>query len=150
MSIQHRVSSWVLRCTGLILAVVGLVPTETSARAVFLAPPPAIQVPNLVGYWCVDGLVPDSTTVARDSSGNNNHGTYTSGATTIAAAPTIPTGNTRSFALTQASRQYIAVPDSPSLSITGSLTVAAWIRPTIDSTLQQGIVEKWDDPGVTG
>jgi hypothetical protein len=30
------------------------------------------------------------------------------------------------------------------------MTVAAWIRPTIDSTLQQGIVEKWDDPGATG
>lgn len=149
MSIQNRVPSWLIRGVGLIVAMVGLVPAETSARAVFQAAPPAIQIPNLVGYWCVDGLVPDTATVARDSSGNANHGTYTSGATSISAAPPIPAGNTKSFALTQASRQYIAVPDSPSLSITGAMTVAAWIRPTIDSTLQQGIVEKWDEPGAT-
>jgi hypothetical protein len=67
----------------------------------------------------------------------------------MASAPTVPAGNLKSFAFTQANRQYISVPDSPSLSITGSMTVAAWVKAT-DTTLQQGIVEKWDEPSVTG
>lgn len=152
MSIQSIVASWLIRVAGvagLAIAVAGLRPAETSARVFLQAAPPVIQVPNLVGYWCVDGPVPDSGTTARDSSGNGNDGTYTSGATTMAAAPTVPPGNTMSVALAQASRQYISVPDSPSLSITGSLTVAAWIRPTLNSTFQQGIVEKWDEPSAS-
>jgi len=146
---SQRILSWVIRSAGLLAALLVFLPAESSAR-VFFQSAPIIPVPNLVGYWCVDGPVPDTSTQAKDSSGNGNHGTYTSGATTMAAAPAVPAGNLRSFALTQASRQYISVPDSPSLSITGSMTVAAWIRPTIDSTLQEGIVEKWDEPGATG
>jgi len=150
MSARNRIASWIVRGIGMVIAVLGFVPAESSARTFFQASPPLIQVPNLVGYWCMDGPVPDTTTIARDSSGNDNHGTYTSGATIMSAAPPVPAGNLKSFALTQASAQYISVPDSPSLSITGSLTVAAWIRPTINSSLQEGIIEKWDEPGVTG
>ncbi|MBV8882044.1 MAG: LamG domain-containing protein, partial [Planctomycetaceae bacterium] len=150
MILRQRAASWALRVLGLLVAVAGLRPAESSARALFQAPPLLVHVPNLAGYWCVDGPLPDTATGAKDSSGNGNHGTYTGGATTMASAPTVPASNTKSFALTQSGRQYLSIPDSPSLSITGSMTVAAWIRPTLDSTLQEGIVEKWDEPGVTG
>ena len=145
MSAQNRGISWIIRGIGLLSGVLVFLPSDTSAWSPLQAAPLFIQVPNLVGYWCVDGLVPDSTTIARDSSGTGNPGTYNGGATAMAAAPAVPPGNLRSFSFNQASRQYISVPSSPSLNLTGSLTVAAWIRPTLDSTLQQGIVEKWDD-----
>lgn len=148
MSNRKNIATWGFRLAGLLIAVVALKPSDTSARVFFQAAP-IIPVPGLVGYWCVDGPVPDTTTIAKDSSGAGNHGTYTSGATTMASAPPVPAGNTKSFALTQASRQYISVPDSPSLSITGSMTIAAWVKST-DTTLQQGIVEKWDEPNATG
>lgn len=144
-----RVLSWLLRGVGISLALLWFVPRESPARVAFQAAP-VIPVPNLVGYWCVDGPIADAGTAAKDNSGNTaNNGTYTSGLTTMAAAPTVPNGNLRSYSLTQASRQYISVPDSASLSITGSLTIAAWVKAS-DTTLQQGIVEKWDEPGTTG
>jgi hypothetical protein len=148
MSIRIRVLSWLLRGVGIALALLWFVPRESVARVAFQAAP-AIPVPNLVGYWCVDGPTADAGTAAKDNSGNGNNGTYTSGLTTMATAPSVPAGNLRSYALTQASRQYISVPDSASLSITGSLTIAAWVKSS-DTPLQQGIVEKWDDPNVTG
>jgi hypothetical protein len=148
MNISQRILSWAIRSAGLLAAVLVFLPAESSAR-VFFQSAPVIPVPNLVGYWCVDGPVPDTSTIAKDSSGSGNHGTYVSGATAMATAPTVPAGNLKSFSFNQASRQYISVPDSPSLSITGSMTVAAWVKAS-DTTLQQGIVEKWDEPSVTG
>jgi hypothetical protein len=148
MSIRNRVLSWLLRGAGIGLALLWFVPRESVARVAFQSAP-LIPVPNLVGYWCVDGAIPDAGTSAKDNSGNNNNGTYISGLTTMASAPAVPSGNLRSYALTQASRQYISVPDSASLSITGSMTIAAWVK-AADTTLQQGIVEKWDEPNATG
>jgi hypothetical protein len=144
MLFHDRAASRGIRAAGLLVAALGLVPASSSARAAFQSVP-AIQVPNLVGYWCVDGLVPDTATTAQDSSGNGNAGTYTAGATTMAAAPPVPGGNLKSFLFNQAGGQYISVPDSPSLSLTGAFTLAAWIRPTIDSSVQEGIIEKYDD-----
>jgi hypothetical protein len=141
---KQRVFSGVIRGAGILFAVLGLIPAETSARAPLQAAP-FIHVPNLVGYWCVDGLIADSGGNAQDNSGNNNLGTYMAGAIAAPAAPSVPTGNTQSYQFDQASKQYISVGDSPSLSITGSLTIAAWIRRTIDSSVQEGIVEKYDD-----
>jgi len=148
MSIRVRVVSWLPRGVGIALALLCFVPRDGAARVAFQSAP-VVPVPNLVGYWCVDGAIPDSGTSAKDNSGNGNNGTYVSGLTTMATAPTVPSGNLRSYALTQASRQYISVPDSASLSITGSMTVAAWVKST-DTTLQQGIIEKWDEPNATG
>src|SRR5689334_14233737 len=145
MQVQpQRLSSRVIRGAGVLIAVLGLIPAETSARPPLQAAP-FIHVPNLVGYWCVDGLMPDSGGNAQDNSGSGNLGTYVAGAIAAPTAPSVPTGNTQSYQFDQISRQYISVPDSPSLSITGSLTIAAWIRRTIDSTVQEGIVEKYDD-----
>ena len=145
MSVQNRVASWGIRGIGLLVGVLVILPSDSSARAALQGAPLAIQVPNLVGYWCVDGLVADTPTIARDSSGNLHQGTYVGGAAAMSAAPAVPSGNLKSFSFVQSGRQYITVPSTPALSLTGSLTVAAWIRPTLDSTLQQGIVEKWDD-----
>lgn len=144
MNVQKRVPSFLLRAVGVALALVWFVPRDSAARVAFQASP-AIPVPNLVGYWAVDGPVPDTGTTAVDNSGaTSNNGTYV-GATSVAAAPPVPSGNLRSFNFSQASRQYISVPDSPSLSLTGSFTLAAWIRPTLNSSVQEGIIEKYDD-----
>jgi YVTN family beta-propeller protein len=44
---------------------------------------------------------------------------------------------------------YIDVPDSPSLSITGPLTLTAWINVNAND-FQQAIIEKYDVPGLRG
>src|SRR5438477_7919192 len=113
MSIQNRVASWGIRGIGLLVVVFfALLPSDSSARAALQSPPLAIQVPNLVGYWCVDGLVADTTTIARDSSGNLHQGTYVAGAAAMSAAPPVPAGNLKSFSFVQSGRQYITVPSA--------------------------------------
>jgi len=144
MTVDKSVLSLSLRAVGIVLALLWVVPRDGAARVVFQSAP-LIPVPNLVGYWCADGATADTATTAMDNSGNGNNGTYSGGITTVAAAPAVPTGNLRSYALTQASSQYLRVPDSPSLSLTGSFTLAAWIRPTLNSSVQEGIIEKYDD-----
>jgi hypothetical protein len=149
MADPKRFLSWSVRAAGILIAVLGLRPAESSARVVF-QPAPVIQVPNLMGYWCVDGTVPDSGGTAYDSSGNGNDGAYMAGATIMAAAPPVPAGNTKSFSFTQASHQYISIPDSPSVSVTGAFTLSAWIFPSATSTVQQGILEKYDGSTLNG
>lgn len=105
-----------------------------------------------MGYWRLDE--PATATQAADSSGYNNHGTY-SGPVRSTELP--PMTN---FSCNSASREFVrtendrvTVPDSSTLSITGSLTAAAWIRPvTLPSgapTSQWGIIEKWEWNGST-
>jgi hypothetical protein len=45
--------------------------------------------------------------------------------------------------------QYVDVPDSPNLSITGPMTIDAWIN-TNDNTSEHAIVEKYDGGGSNG
>src|SRR5262249_50530997 len=107
------------------------------------------KVPNLVGYWPMDSA---SGGTVRDMSGTSpaNDGTLM-GAAAIDSAnkAAVPAGNPASVA-TSASNDIGSVPDSPSLSVTGSITVAAWIRPTVAPVVppatgsQHGIMEKWD------
>lgn len=123
-------------------------------------PPPfpvlfqAAPVPNLAGYWKLDET---SGTAAADSSGNGNNGTHTNGPTISSTLPTMA-----NYACNQRSLDFayavggpyknVAVPDSASLSITGSVTVAAWIRTNgagldgMGNPNQQGIIEKFDGP----
>jgi YVTN family beta-propeller protein len=54
----------------------------------------------------------------------------------------------QAFSLDGASR-YVAVPDSPSLSMTGPFTLSAWIKLNTNS-VQQAIIEKYDVPGKNG
>lgn len=140
-----KAASLLLRAAALCLALAAVTSRDSSAKAVLFQAAPIVPVPNMVAYWAVDG---DTGGMASDLSGNNNNGTYSGGITTSTTVPngttTIPAGNTTSFNLVQASNQYINVPDSASLSVTGSFTLAAWVRTTLDSTLQQGIIEKYD------
>lgn len=104
-------------------------------------------IPELVGYWRLDEAA--SATQALDSSGYNNHGTYSGPALSTQLPPMSNfscNAASRTFVRTESDRVF--VPDSASLSVTGSLTVAAWIRPeTLPSgapTSQWGIIEKWE------
>lgn len=113
---------------------------------------PAVQngplIPELVGYWRLDE--PASATQAQDSSGYNNHGTYAGPAPSAQLPPMANfgcNGASREFLQGSGQNDGVNVPDSSSLSLTGSLTLAAWIRPTLDSSTQQGILEKWEWTG---
>jgi hypothetical protein len=96
---------------------------------------------DLVGHWELDET---TGTVAADSSGNGNNGTLMNGPTPSTDIPAAISGfSDRSLSFTAAADTSVTVPDSPSLGITGSITLSAWIKPTVDATIQQGIVEKW-------
>ena len=145
---QSKAISAFIRVVAVAMALTGLVTKESSARpAAPFQSALIIPVPNLMGYWSFDSA---TGTTVTDLSGNNNPGTLTGGATIDAVnrAP-IPTGNAGSLGLS-GTGQLLSVGDSSSLSITGALTVAAWIRPTAaPGGTQHGIIEKWDDPNVS-
>ncbi len=89
---------------------------------------------GLVGYWKLD----ESSGNASDSSGNTT---------------TLTNVNTTSFVggkfgngadLESTSSQYFYASDNPTLSITGSLTLSAWIRPESVGAGLYNIIAKWD------
>jgi len=149
MSIRRSLS-WSFRILASFLILVGVPGPDTSAKVLFQSPSTMVIVPNLMAYWKVDG---DTGGVATDSSGNANNGAYmgnNGGATISTTVPPVPSPNTSSFQFVQADKQFIDVPDSPTLSVTGALTLAAWVRRTLDNTaVQKGIIEKFDS-GPTG
>jgi len=145
--VTSKTASLLARILACSLALVALVGRDSSAKAPMMQAAPAIPVPNLVGYWAVDG---DTGGVATDSSGNANDGTYAPGsnpATTSASVPPVPTGNTTSFNFVGANNQFINVPNAPELAIAGSITISAWVRPVAETGNQMGIVEKWNTGG---
>ncbi len=89
---------------------------------------------GLVSYWPADDHI-------NDVVGPNN-GTFQNGA---AYAPGIIG---RAFSLNGVS-QYIVAADSPSLSLTGSFTLEAWIK-IASNNRQQAIIEKYDVPALNG
>jgi len=92
------------------------------------------QTPGLVSHWPGEGN-------ANDVVGGNN-GALQGGA---AFAPGV-VGQAFNF---DGVNRYIEVPDSPSLSVTGPLTLEAWIN-TNTIGFQQAIIEKYDVPGHNG
>ena len=92
------------------------------------------QLSGLVSYWNADNH-------ALDVKGSND-GTPRGG-TTFASGFL-----NQAFSLDGVSR-YVEVPDSPSLSLTGPLTLEAKIRLNTNS-VQQAIIEKYDVPGLNG
>ncbi|HVE60143.1 MAG TPA: LamG-like jellyroll fold domain-containing protein [Pyrinomonadaceae bacterium] len=92
------------------------------------------QLSGLVSYWTGDNHALD---VKANNDGTPRGGTtYASGFLNQA------------FSLDGVSR-YVEVPDSPSLSLTGAMTLEAKIRLNTN-TVQQAIIEKYDVPGVNG
>jgi hypothetical protein len=87
---------------------------------------PGCPDPGLVGWWKFDDASSGTTpATAADSSGNGNTGT-------LVNAPTWTSSGKIGDALTlvAASTQYVDVPNSAVLNLTGSLTVAGWFNLT--------------------
>ncbi|HXX94555.1 MAG TPA: LamG-like jellyroll fold domain-containing protein, partial [Planctomycetota bacterium] len=118
---------------GFAVVAMGSSPSSALPRAAFQSSP----IPTLAAYWPFD-------TSANDLSGNGNNGTLVSGAAidTATFAP-FPPGNVASLN-TPSTGDYVTVPTSASLQITGSFTLAAWINTTATGPNQQGIIEKWN------
>jgi len=74
---------------------------------------------GLVAAYNFDEL---SGPTVLDASGNNNNGTITGAARTITAKY----GQALSFT----GSHYVTIPDAPSLDLTNSMTIEAWVRPT--------------------
>jgi YVTN family beta-propeller protein len=88
---------------------------------------------GLVSYWPADGN-------SFDIAGSNN-------ATNPGGAVYAPGKVGQAFSLNGSN--YIQVPDSPSVSLTGPFTLSAWIKLNTNS-VQQAIIEKYDVPGLNG
>lgn len=83
---------------------------------------------DLVGYWTFDE---GTGQTVFDSSAYNNHGVLGSTASVETSDPTRVSGRLGAGALNYTGAptfQYAIVPDSPSISVTGSLTLSAWIN----------------------
>lgn len=89
---------------------------------------------GLVSHWTGDVTTSDSF--------DGNHGTA------VGSLTYEPGYSSNAFRISSGG-PYVNVPDSPSLSLTGPLTLAAWIRPN-QNTFQQAIIEKYDVPGLNG
>jgi hypothetical protein len=103
-----------------------------------------IPVPNLVGYWKLDET---SLGTAADSSGYGNDGTHVNSPTISSMLPPMPNYacNAQSLTFVQANDQSVTLNSGTALALTGSLTLTAWIYPTLAAnSTQRGIIEKWD------
>jgi len=150
-------------------ASVDLPPGAPDGRVVADAPPPSMEAPpspvdappdasrpppdvaatvglarGLVGYWKLDE--DDQQSIAVDSSGSGNTGTYGDvlGASLV---PPVMFADPRSRFFVKANRSRVEVPDAPSLTLGGPFTVAAWIRTTVAGTDNQVIAQKADSVG---
>ena len=92
---------------------------------------------GLVGHWTFD----DGK--AADASGSGNHGTAVDG-------PVSGPGKIGGALVFDGRRAHVTVPSSPSLTVTGPLTVAAWVNPRTpaDPPQSRAIAEKWESQGL--
>jgi len=127
---------------GLIAAILLWGTTEPKAATAPLQA--ALTIPNLVAHW---NLEETSGSLANDAGPNNLDGAHVGSPVISTTASPFP-GSTRSLQLTQTAnpRMFVQVPDAPSLGLTGSFTLAAWINVT-GGDAQHGILEKFDDAG---
>ena len=88
--------------------------------------------PSLVGWW---KLNESSGTTANDSSGNENNGT-------LMGDPQWVAGKIGGALQFDGTDDYVEVPDSPSLDITDTITIVAWVFREVDSGAYERIVAK--------
>ncbi len=93
-------------------------------------PPP----PDMVSWWPGDGNTTDI------QSGNNG---------TLQGGATFATGEVGQAFSLNGTNQYVEIPDSANVSITGPMTIDAWIN-TNDNANEHAIVEKYDGGGTNG
>ncbi len=82
------------------------------------------SAPVLVGHWMLDD---GSGLTALDSSGRGNDGTLMGG-------PSWTSGKLAGALSLDGSNDRVLVPDAASLDITGTITLAAWVRPNKTGT----------------
>ncbi len=111
-------------------------------------PRPQPTAPSELAASLESGLVLHFTfdeqdgTAAKDSSGTGNDGTYQGTTVSTEAAP-LRFANPRSRRF--GSHSAVSAPDSPSLSLTGPMTVAVRVRSTNpDIKVQEAVIEKWE------
>ncbi len=90
---------------------------------------------NLVSYWRLQG---NSTDSKGSNNGSDTNITYSDG-----------NGKFGQGAGFNGSSSVIDVTDSASLSLTGHMTIIAWVKPTVNNA-NMGIVEKFDGAGTDG
>ncbi|PIR43778.1 hypothetical protein COV24_00880 [candidate division WWE3 bacterium CG10_big_fil_rev_8_21_14_0_10_32_10] len=105
-------------------------PTPTPTPTPSPTPTPDITG-SLVAHWNFDE---GAGTTATDTSGSGNNGTLVNN-------PTWTTGKVGSYALSfDGSNAYVQIPDTLSLDISKTITVAAWVK--FDSIQEQYIISK--------
>ena len=98
-----------------------------------VGPVPACPVNGLAGLWSMNE---GTGTTTADSAGNGNNGTLTNG-------PTWTTGQIGGALAFDNTNDYVAVPNSTSLNITGQITLAAWIyKPSTPAGVYNTIIAK--------
>ena len=93
---------------------------------------------DLVGHWMLDD---GSGTTVSDSSGNGNHGTIVDNPVWDTEWVTGISGSALEFygvGTVTGNGDYVDIPHSPSLDITGPLSIALWIRPDADDPEGKG------------
>ncbi|MET7668371.1 LamG domain-containing protein [Micromonospora luteifusca] len=104
--------------------------------------PAQVLADKPIGYW---RLGERSGTSAEDSASTGNRGAYTD-AVTLGRPGALTDDSDTAAELTGG---HIAVPDSASLSVSGSFTVEAWVN-LKDVCAQYSVVEKYDAPAYNG
>jgi hypothetical protein len=98
-----------------------VISNDTSIKAIYKSEsndnPPLPFDEGLVGYWSFNE---GTGSIAHDTSGNGNDGTINGATWTTGVSE-----NALSF---DGVNDYMAVPNSPSLKITGSMTISAWVK----------------------
>jgi len=89
---------------------------------------------DLVGWWKMDGNVTDASTYA-------NHAT-------AVGAPAYAAGQDGQALILNGTSQYAYAPDNASLDLTNALTLATWVKPTLEGT--QNLISKSTNGGVNG
>ena len=110
MVLQERSNKTKVKCLLIgvaVLFVAGVLTAPSYAK---------VDPQTIVGMWLLDD---GNGNTAKDSSGNNNNGTLTNGPKWVDGK----FGKALSF---DGVDDYVAVPNSPSLNITESITIAAW------------------------